>query len=784
MIRNLLTVTLRGLFKNGIYSFINIFGLAIGLACCTLILLWVRDEVSFDRFHEKSPLLYRVYQNIPANDGIATGGAIPLPLGEYLKSNEAAVKRVALTDWGSSHLLNYKEQRLLKDGLYAGEDFLTMFTFPLRHGNAATALKDPGGIVLTASTANAIFGDEEPMGKIIRVDDQMEMTVTGIIEDVPAASTFQFDYILPFSAYITGQTWVKAASEDWETNAFQLYVELQPDAAPDAVQQRIANAVKAHVNESQSQLILHPATAWRLYSMFENGKATGGSIEFVRSLSIVAAFILVIACINFMNLATARSERRAREVGIRKTVGSRKGQLVVQFLGESLCITILAFILSLGLVEISLPFYNDLVNKSLFIPYAETQFWSAAMAVVLLTGLLAGSYPAFYLSSFRPASVLKGRFSAGRTATPRRILVTLQFCFTIFQIVGTIVFFKQIQHGKTRDLGYDRQNLIMIENNGDINKNYTALKNDLIQQGLAVAITKSNSPVTSIYAFMDVSWPGKPEDQRPSFATIATEYDYTKTLGASIMLGRDFSPLYNDSSSVLLNQAAVDYMGLYEPLGKTIIWDRRNYTIIGVTENVLMGNPYKPVDPMMVVYDPTWVSDIMIRLPDGNLHETLNRMEATFKKYNPTYPFVYRFADDQFNQKFTSIQLIGTLANIFSALAITISCLGLFGLAAFTAEQRTKEIGIRKVMGATVTQVILLLSRDFTKLVVIAFVVTAPAAWFLFNLWLNRFPYRIEIHWTIPALAGFIALTLALATVSYQAVRAAVANPVDSLRNE
>jgi putative ABC transport system permease protein len=786
MLKNFLTISIRNLTKNGIYSFINIFGLAVGMACCILILLWVNHERSYDTFHKKNDRLFQVMMNVPGNNGIQTNNSVPLPLSEYLRENEAGVRYAVATDWSAEHLLKHKEQKVIQNGMYAEPDFLKMFSFDLISGNAETALKDPSGVVLTESAAKALFGNEDAMGKVIRVDDVMDMTVTGLIKDVPANSTFQFTHLMSFSSYMVAQTWVRNVKDQWYTTAFQLFVELQPGSAQNAVESRIENTIRQHYEKSKAKLILHPLTQWRLYSMFENGKAVGGGIEFVRSLSIVAIFVLLIACINFMNLATARSERRAREVGIRKTIGSRKTQLILQFLSESLIITMLSFILALGLVELSLPFYNNLVNKLLFIPYSSIQFWALSVGVVVVTGLIAGSYPAFYLSSFNPAAVLKGKINSGnRTARPRQILVALQFSFTIFQIVGTIVFFRQIELGQERNLGYNRENLLLVSNAGDLAKNYDALKQELLTKGLATAVTKSNSPITAVHAYMDVSWPGMQEHEQVAFATVATEYDYLKTLEIDLIQGRDFSRDYYDSASVIINQKAATLMSFKDPIGKTITWEGHQLTIIGVMEEVIMAHPFKPADPTLLIFSPDWISEFTLRLPaEKDLTQTLAGLEKVFLKHNPSYPFVYRFADDDFNLKFRTIQLIGNLANLFSILAIIISCLGLFGLAAFTAERRTKEIGIRKVMGASVPQMIKMLSTEFAWLVLAAFVVTAPAAWYLFNQWLDRFPYRITIDWTIPALAGLIALVLAMITVSSQALRAAMANPVDSLKNE
>jgi len=784
MLKNFVKIAIRNILRNYVYSFINIFGLAMGLCCALLIILWINDEIRYDKFHTKAGQLYQVLQNNPGDNGINTGNAMPLPLVDELKTNERDIAYVVATDWGGSHLLNYGEKRFTWGGLYAGEDFLKMFSFPLVKGDSTTALKDPSGIVLSVSAAKVLFGDDEAMGKIVRVDNERDLTVTGIMEDVPANSTFQFHYLMPFSAYMASQEWVKRSLTNWDNNAFQLYVELQPHADAAAVQSRIRHSLAKNKPDSKSEIILHPLSRWRLYSRFENGRSVGGSIEFVQSLGIVAGFLLIIACINFMNLATARSERRAREVGIRKTVGSRRQELILQFIGESMVVTMLAFLLAIALTELALPFYNALVSKKLSIPYGEPLTWIVSGSLIVVTGLIAGSYPAFYLSSFKAATVLKGKISSGKTATPRKVLVTAQFCFTIFHIIAAIVFYKQIKHGEDRYLGYDQENLVLVENSGDISKNYAAIKHELLNKGLAVSVTKSNSPVTQVYAYMNPSWPGKTDEQRTSFATIATEYDYTKTLNITLTAGRDFSNLYNDSTSMLLNQAAVDYMGLKKPLGETMKWNEKTYHIVGVFENVL-SSPYLNASPMMVVFDPEWFADMTIRMPaNKNISEMVAETEKVFKHYNPAYPFNYRFADAEFDNKFTGIKLIGNMAYVFSGLAIIISCLGLFGLAAFTAEQRSKEIGIRKVLGASVSHVMVLLSKDFTKLITIAFVLTAPGAWWFLSMWLQRWPYRIEISATILIVAGVSSLVLAVGTVSFQAMKAAIANPVNSLRNE
>lgn len=786
MIRNWLKIALRNVAKNSIYSFINIFGLAVGLASSLLIMLWVNDEQSFDQFHENKSQLYQVYSNAPRDGGVmSTSRATVLPLAEELR-REHDIKYVAATDWGGNHLLVAGEKKFFKNGIYAGEDFLKMFSFPLIQGAAENALSGPSGIVVTKTTAVALFGTADALGKQVRIDNSVDATVTGVVEDVPSNSTIQFDFVLPFQAFISAQSWVKASVDNWENNAFQMYVQLADGASKGDLENRVRGTIKKHSKISKVEVFFHPMEKWRLWSKFENGKSVGGGIDSVRTFSIVAILTLVIACINFMNLATARSESRAKEVGIRKSVGSRRKELIFQFLGESVIVVFIAYVFSLVITELALPFYNDMVAKKMAIEFGSQLFWIVSAIVVIGTGLVAGSYPAFYLSAFNAASVLKGKaMVAGKGTTPRKIMVVLQFTLSIFLIVGSIVFNQQVQHGRDRELGYDQENLLVIENQGDIQKNYKAIKQELISKGLATSATSSNNPITNIFAYMSyVSWPGKVDDQRPSIATEATEYDFVKTIGVKLKEGRDFSEAFNDSTSMLLNQAAVDYMNLKNPVGETITWDGKKYTVIGVTENVLMESVYKPIEPMMMIFDPSWFAFMVVRMPKGDVADNLKKIEAVFREHNPQYPFVYQFADVEFQRKFSGVDLMRKVSNVFASLAILISCLGLFGLAAFTAEQRTKEIGIRKVMGASVSNMMVLLSKDFVKLILISFIIAGPLSWWAMNKWLQTFVYRVTIQWWVIALAGLAALLLAVVTVSSQAVKAATANPAHSLRSE
>ena len=788
MFKNYFLIAIRNIQRNSFYSFINIAGLSIGIASSILILLWVADEISFDRFHTNYDRLYKVYMNQQFADGTRSQTALPYPLKEAIKNKSSQVKHAVITNWGEGNVLSVGENRFNKMGLSAGEDFLKMFSFHIQKGDVTSALADPYSIVLTTSTARALFGDNEAIGQMVKFENDKELKVTAIIEDLPRNSTFSFDFILPFSFYEIINSYVRGARDSWKENSFQLYVEVQPEATEADVNASIQDIVKENNKDAKTaQVFLHPMSKWRLYSFFTNGKVTGGMIEYVRLFGGIGIFVLLIACINFMNLATARSESRAREVGIRKSVGSRRKELIYQFLGESMLITFLAFLFALILVELALPAYNVLVDKKLFIDFSNPLLWLVAFAMVVLTGAIAGSYPAFYLSAFQPAQVLKGKVKPGKGAsTPRKVLVTMQFGFSIFLIIGTIVIYQQIQHVKSRDVGYDRENLMIVWSNAEIEHAYQTIKEELKRTGVVRSVSKSNSPVTRIFSSNTVEWPDMEPGRRMDFTTIATEYDYTETLGIKMLEGRDFSRDFkSDSSAMVINASALKVMGLQNPIGTKLKMWGQEFTVIGVMEDVIMGSPYQPIDPLVMIFSPNWSSAVNVRLEKTkNLSESISRVESVFKKLNPTNPMWYFFADAEFDSKFATINLVSRLAGIFASLAILITCLGLFGLAAFTAEQRQKEVGIRKVLGASISGLVFMISKDFSRLVIFAFVISAPIAWWLTNGFLDRYPYRIEIPWWVLPTVGAGSLVLAVIIVSTQAVRAATVNPVESLKNE
>lgn len=788
MFRNYFVVMVRNLFKNGFYSFINIAGLALGITCSILILLWVADETSFNKFIPKVDRLYQVWVRAQFDGKISSWTSVPLPTYEAFKTAHSNIARMAVTDWGGEHLITVGENRLIKRGYWVSEEFLEMFEFPLVIGNAEQVLDAPPSIVITESTAKSLFGDEDPINKVIRLDNEYDLKVSGILKDIPGNSTFQFDFLMPWKFREQNNQWVRDNMTNWGNYSFQVFAELNDPTNHTTVEESVKMMLQEHgETDTKPEYFLYPMERWRLFSSFENGVETGGMNDYVQMFTIIAIFIIIIACINFMNLATARSERRAREVGVRKSIGSKRRELVLQFIGESTFIAFIAFAIAILTAQLLLPYYNNLVDKKLFIDYTSSQFWIASLGMVLLVGLVSGSYPAFYLSSFQPVKVLKGKPTVGKgTSLPRKILVILQFGFSILLIIGTIVIYQQIQLVKSRQLGYDQENLMAVSYTNEVSTNYRAIKLELLNTGVVEAVTKSNSQITDINSNNFLGWPGKPEELRVIFTTIATEYDYTKTMGIKILEGRDFSEDFkSDTVAILINKAGLALMNLKDPIGTELdLWGGKR-KLIGVMDDVLMGSPFQPVKPLFAILEPEWIDAVSIRLKKTNdLQASINAVKSVFEKYAPAYPFEYRFADQEFQKKFTTINLTSTLASLFATLTIVITGLGLFGLAAFTAEQRTKEIGIRKVMGASVPNLVGLMSKDFSVLVIIAFVFSSPLAWWALTSYLERYTIRTPLAWWIFPLTGLVALTFALLIVSTQALKAARANPASSLRSE
>jgi putative ABC transport system permease protein len=741
MFKSYLKIAWRNIWRNKAFSITNLSGLTIGMTCTMLILLWVQDELNWDKFHPDHQNIYQLMVNRDFNGEVNTDKSVPFPLAEELKRNFPQVKNATTDNYGSD-------------------------------------------IILTASTARSLFGDADPLGKVVRIDNHSDYTVSAVVEDVPSNSSIQFNALLPFNP---SSDFVKQASTDWVNCFSQTFIKLQPGTDVTALNKQISVLANSRGEKKNFVYFLHPMDKWRLYSDFKHGVNTGGMISYVKLFTVIAIIILLIACVNFMNLSTAKSEKRAKEVGIRKTLGSERKQLLLQFYSESMIFSFIAFLLSVGAVFLLLPLFNSMINKELHLDILDPLFLLLAFILIVVTGLVAGSYPALYLSSFNPVKVLKGTFLAGKNASiPRKVLVILQFSISVLLISSTILVYQQIQHVKGRDLGYNPNNLISIPSSDNANKNAEVIRNELIQTGLVSAVTRTSSPVTDIWNYTPApNWKGKPQNADLIMSAMRSDIDFGKTVGASMIQGRDFMNTPGDTSVMLLNKEAVSIMQLKEPIGMEMQYGNRKYTVVGITDNIVMTSPYAPVKPMMVLLDRRGSAFFLVRLKDGvQPQQALSHIETIFKKYNPQYPFDFSFVDQQFNQKFVTEDLIGKLTNLFAGLAIFICCMGLSGLTAFTIEKRFKEIGIRKVLGASIRQLLFLISKEFLYLVLLAALISIPVTWWLLHNWLESYEYRVTISiWLFAwSCAGVLLLTMVI--VWLNSLRAALANPVNSLRSE
>ncbi len=789
MVNNFFKIAFRNLLRNKRFSTINILGLAIGMASAILILLWIQNEVSYDRFHQQGDRIYTLNNRDKFNGENWAWGSTPKILAPTLKleypNDIEDFTRVS----DNNFLFTTGDKHLNADGIFVDPGFLNIFSFPLLKGNLQQALTNASGIVITQKFAKKLFGGEDAMGKIVRIDSSDNFTVTGVLKDLPNNTNFSFEYLLPWS-YMKRLDW---DDEHWTNNSVRSFVLLKPGIMQTAFDNKIRNTTINHTKDgdkSTTQVFTYPLRDRWLYGKSENGKYVSGRAEMVKLFGVIAVFILLIACINFMNLSTARSEKRAKEVGIRKVVGAQKSGLVAQFIGESILLAVIAGLISLLIVQLCLSGFNQLVGKELFISYSNPFYWLFFISFIVFTGFIAGSYPAFYLSAYQPVKVLKGTFKAAHAlVTPRKVLVVLQFTFAIALIICTIIVEHQIQYAQNRDAGYKKDQLVYTAIQGDISKHYDAIRNDLLASGAVTGVTKSMSPMTQRYSDgWGFSWQGmKPGDEKVDFVRMASDVDFVNTMGTTLLQGRDIDikNYPGDSTAMLLNETAVKMMGFKNPLGQIVKNDDRSWTVVGVLKDFIYESPYEKVQQLVVLGPASWFNVMHYKLSSAHSTEdNLKTIEKIFKKYNPQYPFVYTFADEQYAQKFADEKRTGTLAGLFAGLTIFISCLGLFGLATYMAENRIKEIGVRKVLGASVASITTLLSRDFLALVMISFLLASVIAWWTMSQWLSIYTYRISIEWWVFALAGFLSIIIALFTVSYQSIRAAIANPVKSLRSE
>jgi len=792
MFKNLFKIAVRNLWRSKGFSFINITGLAIGMASAILILLWIQNEISYDNFHKNKDRIYEVWNRVPIDGKLSCWNSVSALTARVLEKDLPEVERAVRVVSSNSVLISIGDKKLIKSGNMVDTSFLQMFSFPMLKGNPVTALNDIHSIVLTEKAAKSLFGNEDALGKVVRLKNEEDFTVTGVVKDLPNNTRFNFEFLISMSnlKYRDGQ------DLGWNDNSTPTYVMLKPNVSFAPVAAKIKGLKQKYSDEAKSmkwELFLYPLNRWRLYSSFTNGaEDNGGRSTFIKLFGIIAGFILLIACINFMNLSTARSEKRAKEVGIRKVVGARKSSLISQFIGESVFLAFLAGILAIIIVQISLPGYNQLTDKKLFIDFGSINTWLAFIGFILFTGLLAGSYPALFLSSFQPVKVLKGTFQkTNALVTPRKALVVLQFTFAIILIICTIIIKQQINYAGNRATGYNKDNLVYHFMTGDIPKNYTLIKNELLVSGIAKSITKTNSPLTERWSNgWGQNWEGKDPNEKTSFDRYLSDEGLGVTAGLQFIQGRDLDlkQFPTDSTGLIINESSLKVMKFKEPIGKIVGDLGINWHIVGVIKDFILTSPYEPTRPILICGAKSRFmrfNVVQIKLNGNNaMADNLKKTEAIFKKYNPEYPFDVRFVDEEYARKFEDEELQGTLAALFAGLTIFISCLGLFGLATYMAENRTKEIGVRKVLGASVTRITALLSKDFVTLVIISFIIAVPLAYWGMYKWLQDYEYRVIIQWWVFAVACFLSVAIALLTVSFQAIKAAIANPVKSLRTE
>jgi len=796
MFKNYLKTAFRNLLKNKVYSVINITGLSAGMAIAMLIGLWIWDELNFDRYNKHYDRIAQVMQNQNFNGEVSTWKAMPYPMAEAIRSTYGDYfQSVVMSSWTQTRLLAAGEENTVKYGKFMEPAGADMLDLQMTSGSRAS-LRDPHSILLSESLAKAFFGNADPIGRTVKVDNKQDVKVSGVYKDLPYNSSFaDVTFVAPWALMLEIDTWMKWTMNDWGNNSYEVFVQLADKVDMEQASAKIRNLKRRYIEEGefrsrQPAVILHPLRKWHLYETFENGVNTGGRIQFVWLFGIVGIFVLLLACINFMNLSTARSEKRAKEVGIRKAVGSLRKQLIMQFFGESLLVAALAFICALLLTQLLLPAFNHMAGKQAHIPWSSPLFWAGTLGFCVITGLIAGSYPALYLSAFRPVKVLKGTFRAGRMAAlPRKALVVMQFTVSVMLIIGTIVVFRQVQYAKDRPMGYNNDRLVMMETlTSDIYDHFSAISQELKASGAITEMALSSGPPTETWTTEgDFDWKGKDPMQSVDFPTTGVSNEYGKTVGWQFKEGRDFSAaLRSDSAAFVINESAARFMGFKKPVGQVIKWGRNKYyTVIGVIRDMVTESPYQRVRPTIYAMGKKPDSYVILKLSaKGNIHPLLDKIAGVFKKYAPAEAFNYQFADQEYAHKFNNETRIGKLAGCFAILAIFISCLGLFGMAAFMAEQRTKEIGVRKVLGASVLNVWQLLSKEFVVLVTISFVIATPLAYLFMHNWLQRYDYRSGIPWWIFMLTAAGALLITLVTVSGQSIKAGLMNPVKSLRSE
>lgn len=792
MFKNYFKITWRNMVRSKAHTFINIAGLSVGVVCSLLIMLWVQNELSTDAFYKNSSRLFAVYERQYSDHKVRGNYNTPGPTAAEMKKVIPGVELASPFGFVAQNTFQAGEKKLKLDGNSAGEDYFKIFGYPLLEGNAQNALTGPLSIAISRKMAEIFYGSAHAaMGKTVRYNNSKDLKVSAVFENLPGNVSDKFEYLTSWELFLEEQSWAK----EWGNNGPNTYLLLRPDANPVAIEKRIAHFLDTYtgVNRKTSPFFidfgLQRYSERYLHGKFdERGNIVGGRIEYVNLFSIVAIFILLIACINFMNLTTARSVKRAQEIGVRKVVGAMRSSLIWQFISESLFITMVAVSLSLLLLILILPAFNQITQKQIDFPFHDASFWLKLAVITLATGLVSGSYPALFLSSFNPVRVLKGtlKLSTGTTMF-RKGLVVFQFVLSVVMVTGTIVISKQMNYIQSKNLGYDRENLVYIPIEGDLTAKYEVFKQEAVRiPGVQMVTHISDNPTNIQIGTRGVSWTGKNPKEQIRFVTAAVGYDFIKTMKLTLVAGRDFSKDFpTDSVGYIINEAALKRIGYTDPIGQPLtLWDKPG-KIIGVVKDFHFASLHQLIEPLVIR---SGVTDIygrfLVRTQPGKTGEVMAGLEKICKELNPSFPFTYYFADEEYTKLYQSEQIVGKLSDAFSFLAIFISCLGLLGLAMFTAEQRVKEIGIRKVLGASIMSLFTLLSSEFLVLVIIALLIASPVAWYAMTKWLQGFEYRTPIQWWVFGLSGGLIVLIALATVSFQAIKAALVNPIKSLRSE
>jgi putative ABC transport system permease protein len=775
----------RRVFRKKSFALVNLLGLTIGLTSFILIALWINSELTYDKFHKGYDDIYQIMANRGFDNRVFTDNNMPFPLVETLERDFPQVENAVKVASDYERVLSYKDTRISMIGCIVSKHYFDIFSWIFIEGISSEALLDPTSIVITKATAKALFGQEDPINKIIKLNNAKPYRVSAVVADAPDNSSIKFDFVIGFDYQKSG---LKRALYNWDNAGTNTYVLLKEKSNIPQFNQKLNSLMRFHIpQDTFSVYFSFPMSNWRLFSDFKEGKNAGGMIENVRLFGGVAFIILLIACVNFVNLSTARSEKRAREVGIRKTLGSTKYKLVLKFLNESVLLIITAFFFSMILVLLLLPAFEQMVGKNISLTGVQPLFWIILILIVLITGIISGSYPAFYFSSFNPARVLRGSYFEGKSVIlPRRIFMVSQFAISIFLLAGTIIIFKQLQFIKKRDLGYNPANLIMLPSSNDVDNNFLTLKEDLYKTGMVNAITRTSDPITGIYNRSDPpDWEGKPIGLNLVFAILKSDVGFSRTTGARILMGRDFLGIPSDSNAVLLNKSAIDAMKLKNPIGQLLRYGQKTLLVVGVIDNMVMESPYKSVDPMMIFYLTKWSNSISVRLQPGvSIQRALTTVQNIYKEIDPGLLFQYHFVDREFGQKYQTEELIGKISVIFAILASFICCISLYGLTSFTIEKRFKEIGIRKVMGSTTSQILILILNEFLKLLLIALLIAIPFTWLAIDNWLKRYQFHVNLNFWLFITDGTVIFILTFLVVSLNTIKVAIRNPVTFLKAE